>query len=70
MGVSTFAWFQASANVEIETTNTSTTITVSKPEDFVFYAYKGNTTSTPWARKGTSFDDDFIEVDNAEKLLA
>jgi len=42
MGVSTFAWFQAQANVNIETESTSTTITVAKPDDYSFYAYKGN----------------------------
>ena len=41
--VSTFAWFQAEANVTIQTSGSSTTITVTKPDDFVFYGYRGNT---------------------------
>ena len=45
--VSTFAWFQAEANVRISTTNSSTTISVSAPEGItlgsaVFYKYTGN----------------------------
>ncbi len=59
-GVSTFAWFQATASVNITATSTSTTITVNKPEDFTFLAYKGNTMST-WTPKGT-FANDFVAV--------
>ena len=40
--VSTFAWFQATSNVNIETTSTSATITVTKPDDAKFYYFKGN----------------------------
>ena len=45
--VSTFAWFQAEANVRVSTTNSSTTITVSAPESrelgaATMYAYNDN----------------------------
>ena len=40
--VSTFAWFQANANINIETTSDSATITVSAPENVKFYYFKGN----------------------------
>ncbi len=42
VGVSTFAWFQANADVNIETASDSTTITVSKPDEYTFYYYNGN----------------------------
>ena len=46
-GVSTFAWFQAQANVNVRAAETSTTITVAAPDSFelgspVMYAYSGN----------------------------
>lgn len=40
--VSTYAWFQAEAQVQIQAVGDSTTITVAKPDDYAFYAYKGN----------------------------
>ncbi len=61
--VSTFAWFQAQANVNIQTATDSATITVNKPEDYAFYAYKGNTLST-WGGKGT-FGNDFVPLTTA-----
>ena len=42
--VSTFAWFQANAQVNIQTTSTSATITVSQPDLVKFYYFKGNGT--------------------------
>ena len=47
--ISTFAWFQAEANVQIQTTSTSTSITVAKPDDVALadptiYAYNDNFT--------------------------
>lgn len=59
-GVSTYAWFQASSQVQIQASSSSTTITVNKPDDFTFYAYKGNKLST-WPNKGT-FGYDFVSV--------
>jgi len=41
-GVSTFAWFQAQADVNIETSGDSATITVSAPDMVKFYYFKGN----------------------------
>ena len=46
-GVSTYAWFQANANVTINAESTSTTITVSAPDDILIgtphlYQYNGN----------------------------
>lgn len=61
---STFAWFQATAEVNVETSSTSTTITVSKPDDFVFYGYNGNLAST-WANKGNSFAADFTQISSS-----
>ncbi len=47
-GVSTYAWFQASANATVQTVGNDCEITVAKPDDFVFYKYNGNkTTYTP-----------------------
>lgn len=46
MSVTTFAWFQAQAEVNIRTEGDSTTITVSKPDSYVFYAYSHNGLST------------------------
>ena len=40
--VTTFAWFQATSSATITTSPTSTTISVNKPDDYTFYAYKGN----------------------------
>lgn len=68
MGVSTFAWFQAQADVEIRTEESSTTITVSKPDDFVFYAYKGNRNSSHDMEQTSSFAEDFTEVITSEQL--
>ena len=40
-GVSTFAWFQAQANVNVRATESSTTITVSNPDsDFAMRIYR------------------------------
>ena len=41
-GVSTYAWFQAASQVQIQASGDSTTITVAKPDDYEFYAYNGN----------------------------
>ena len=72
MGVSTFAWFQANADVQVRTATNSTTITVSKPDSFSFYAYKGNHNSSHVAGSGEDFDDDFgnvhCENDDCEEL--
>ena len=40
--VSTYAWFQAQASVNIQTTSTSATITVSRPDSVRFYRFNGN----------------------------
>jgi len=43
LGVSTYAWFQANADVQIATESESAEITVSAPDDMVkFYYFKGN----------------------------
>ena len=44
-GVSTYAWFQANSSATITANSTSTTITVNKPDEYAFYAYKGNNAS-------------------------
>ncbi len=44
--VSTYAWFQATASAVISSSTSSTTITVSKPDDFAFYGYRHNGLST------------------------
>lgn len=44
-GVSTFAWFQAEAQVRVQTTSNTANVTVQAPEDLVkFYYFKGNGT--------------------------
>lgn len=58
--VSTFAWFQAEANVQVQTTSTSATITVQAPDDLVkFYYFKGNGTPggdyTGYSKYGAAF---------------
>lgn len=46
-GVSTFAWFQAQANVSISATNSSTTISVSNPDaDFSMSVYRYDPANT------------------------
>gem|GEM_PF-1763243 len=65
-GVSTFAWFQAEANVQVQTTSTSTTITVAKPDDYTFYYYNGNLDNSH-EYVGT-FDDDFTSITNSTDL--
>lgn len=40
--ISTFAWFQAQADVTIIASGASTTITVTKGLDYTYYVYKGN----------------------------
>lgn len=42
LGVSTYAWFQANADVNITTTSDEAEITVSAPEEVKFYRFKGN----------------------------
>ena len=59
-GVSTFAWFQATANVSISATNSSTSITVSKPDDYTFYYYSKNGTAD--YGDTDDFEDDFSSV--------
>ena len=44
-GVSTYAWFQANSSATVTAESTSTTITAAKPDDYAFYAYKGNKAS-------------------------
>ena len=63
-GVSTFAWFQAQANVSISATNSSTTITVRSPKDYIFYGYNGNV-AADWTNKGESFEDDFTMISSS-----
>ena len=60
--IATYAWFQATANVTIRAESVSTTITVNKPNDYVFYGYNGNIGShTP---NGT-FSNDFTALTTA-----
>ena len=68
-GVSTYAWFQATANATVTATSNNTTITVTKPDEFVFYGYRGNTDSTH--NIGATdvnddsvydFNDDFVQI--------
>ena len=74
--ISTFAWFQAEANVQIQTSSSSATITVTKGLDYFLYAYKGNYAdkntdgdvigySTPYTI--TSFSSDFYLIDSDAK---
>ena len=73
--VSTFAWFQAEANVTIQTSGSSTTITVTKPDDYTFYAYKGNKEydyngdsvidSTDFNGPTGTFANDFVTITNS-----
>ena len=59
-GVSTWAWFQTNASATVTTESTSTTITVSKPDDYTFCSFKGNEVDdyTPT----NSFATDFREL--------
>ena len=41
-GVSTFAWFQATASASVDTTSSSADITVSAPQTATFYYFNGN----------------------------
>ncbi len=69
-GVSTFAWFQAETNVTISATNSSTTITVTKPESkYTFYAYNGNRNNGNSAANEGDFDDDFTVVDSSNNAI-
>ena len=72
-GVSTFAWFQAQANVNVRAAQTSTTITVAGPKSVevsnpVLYAFNGNgthgyKTDTPDHSFAIgSEDDEYTEV--------
>ena len=60
MGVSTYAWFQAQAAVNIETSSDDCEITVTKPDDVTgsYFVYRGNT-SYGYQTKGaiTAFDE-------------
>ena len=60
-GVSTYAWFQANANATVSATNNSTTITVTKPNDYAFYYYNKNGLSNYGSPVGT-FASDFSAV--------
>ncbi len=64
--VSTYAWYQATASATITASPSSTTITVSKPKDYTFYAYKGNSASS-WSNKGRAFADDFERIDGTNE---
>lgn len=73
-GVSTYAWFRANANVTIVANSSSTTITVTKPDDYALYAYRGNKSydydgsgaSRLSAPTGT-FSNDFYLIDTTAK---
>lgn len=58
--VATFAWFQASAAASVQTASTSTTITVNKPNEHAFYAYKGN--RDPSHSLTNTFSTDFTTI--------
>ena len=70
-GVSTWAWFEANANATVSGTNNNSTLLVSKPDDYVFYSYRGNRTYdyVP-ENEGNDFDDDFIPITSDEALAA
>lgn len=65
-GISTFAWFQAEANVQIQSTSSSTTISVSKPADIevhtqLYYCTENHYSATHKGYTGTptlTFDAD------------
>lgn len=59
--VSTYAWFQASASATVQAVSDSTTITVSKPDDYAFYYYNNNKLSTYNSPNGT-FSNDFTAI--------
>ena len=77
--ISTFAWFSASADVEIEASTSSTTITVNRPDSYAFYAYRGITNSNHVCGEtdgdgdgnaGEGFEDDFIQLETSEQISA
>ena len=66
-GVSTYAWYQATANATVTAQSSSTTITAVKPDEYAFYAYKGNKASHTYT--GTfSSDFDAITSSNIAEL--
>lgn len=60
-GVSTYAWFQANASATVTASPTSTQITVSKPDDYMFMYYNKNGLSNYGSPNGT-FGNDFSAV--------
>ena len=63
-GVSTYAWFQATANATVTATSNSTTISTTKPDDYYFYYYNKNGTANYGSPSGT-FGSDFTEITSA-----
>lgn len=61
-GVSTYAWFQANANATVAAQSTSTTITAAKPDDFTFWAYKGNGNDSYTPATPENFSTDFEQI--------
>lgn len=70
MGVSTFAWFQANANVDIRAVSDSTTITVSKPDDYSFYAYNGNGSDSYSPPVSRTFASEFTQISSGSPLTS
>lgn len=78
--VSTFAWFQATANARIRSTSSSVNLSASTPDSFefgdpVFYAYNGNgQAGYPGAASGNISDDEnlvgFTKLDTEELKAA
>ena len=66
-GVSTYAWFVATNSAGSTATTESTTISTSKPNEYAFYAYKGNSASHTYTGTFTSDFDAITSSNIAEK---
>ena len=66
-GVSTYAWYQVNSDAVVATQNTSTTITAAKPDEYAFYAYRYNASSsygtvTNHGASTSDFETDFTTI--------
>lgn len=64
--VSTFAWYTSNAQATVNVVTNSTIITTNKPDDYVFYSYNGNRSSS-FVKNGT-FSHDFTAITSSSIL--
>ena len=68
--ICTFAWFQANASVTVQAESSSTTITVSRPDDFTYWAYNGNGDDSYSPASPENFATDFTQISSGSSATS